>query len=92
MVASAVPSPAVKVRPFSPDRVKAPLVTVSVTVSVPLSISATEIAFPAPAEKTIVPSSAIVCGPGTVLTGASLTGVTLTVTVAVSVTPPDVTV
>jgi folate-binding protein YgfZ len=37
-------------------------------------------------------SSAVVCAPGTVFTGASFTGVTPMFTVAVSVTPPAVTV
>ncbi len=66
---------------------RAPWVTLTVVVKVPPSTSLTltpEIAS--------VVSSAVVWAPGTVLTGASLTGVTLTVTVAVSVTPPEVTV
>ena len=64
-----------------------PLVTVSVVVSDPPSTSATD----TPAIDSGV-SSTTVCAPGTVFTGASFTALTVTVTVAVSVTPPDVTV
>ena len=64
-----------------------PLVTLTVVVSAPPSTSAT--LTPAMASGL---SSAVLWAPGTVLTGASLTAVTVTLTLAVSVTPPDVTV
>jgi len=59
---------------------------------VPLSTSATVIALPLPGENTRPVSSGVFCAAGTAFTGASFTGSTLTVTVAVSVTPPEVTV
>ncbi|RJG47394.1 hypothetical protein D3Y55_22780 [Mesorhizobium sp. DCY119] len=80
------------VRPAVPASENVPFVTDSVTVSVPPSTSLTVIGLPADGVKTIVVSSAVVCAVGTVLTGASFTGLTVTVTVAVSVTPPEVTV
>ncbi|TNC13052.1 hypothetical protein FF100_15220 [Methylobacterium terricola] len=69
-----------------------PPVTAIETVRVPLSTSATVRALPPAVEKTRAVSSAVTCAPGTVTTGASFTGVTVTVTVAVSVTPPALTV
>ncbi len=67
-----------------------PVGTASVTVIVPLPASTSEIDRPVSA----IPVSSLVAQPeaGRLLTGASLTAVTLTVTRAVSVTPPDVTV
>ena len=61
-----------------------PLVTVSVVVSALLSTSATE----TPAIGRVV-SSLTVCAPGTVLTGASFTGLTVMATVSVSVAVPS---
>ena len=90
IVVSAVPSPVVKVSPASVPRLSVPLVTLSVTVRLPPSRSATESALP-PVKASVV-SSAVVTAAGATLVGGSLTGVTLTVTVAVSVTPPEVTV
>ena len=46
------------------------------TVSVPASGSASERPFPAPAENATGVLNAVVCGPGTVNAGASLTLVT----------------
>ena len=61
-----------------------PLVTLSVVVSALLSTSATE----TPAIGRAV-SSATLCAPGTVLTGASFTGLTVIATVSVSVAVPS---
>ncbi len=92
MVASVVPSPEVKVRPAMPESENVPLVTATVTVRVPVSTSATVMRLELAAEKTRAVSSVVVCAPGTVLVGASLTGEMVRLTVAVSVTPPEVTV
>ena len=75
IVASAVPSPTVKARPAVPESVNVPLVTVSVTWTafVPASTSATEIWLPLPLEKTNGVFWLVLCGPGTVFTGASFT-------------------
>ena len=64
-----------------------PLVTVSVVVSVPTSTSATE----TPAIASVV-SSLTLCAPGTVLTGASLTGLTVMATVSMSCAVPSLVV
>ena len=61
-----------------------PLVTVSVVVSAALSTSATD----TPAMGSAV-SSLTLCAPGTVLTGASFTGLTVMATVSVSVAVPS---
>ncbi|GJD54047.1 hypothetical protein OPKNFCMD_6827 [Methylobacterium crusticola] len=92
VAASAVPSPAAKVRPVIPASEKVPPVTAIETVRTPLSTSATASALPPAVEKTRAVSSAVTWAPGTATTGASFTGVTITITVAVSVTPPAVTV
>ena len=69
-----------------------------VTVAVPLVIVSVVVNGSPSTSATLTPeigkavSSAVVCEPGTVFTGASFTGVTPMFTVAVSVTPPDVTV
>ena len=81
----------VTVIPAIEPSVSVPLTTVSVVVT-ELSTSTTVMALPFAALNMRLVSSALDCAPGTVLTGASLTAATLTVTVAVSVTPPDVTV
>ena len=70
--------------------VNAPFPTVSCVVAMFASTSLTLIRF-APVN-VIGVSSATVTAPPTVFTGASFTAVTFTVTVAVSVTPPEVTV
>ena len=80
----------VNVRPASEPSVSVPLLTVSVTVSEAASTSPTLIRL-APL-KASVASSVVEAVPGAVFTGASLTAITLTATVTVSVTPPDVTV
>ena len=61
-----------------------PLATDSVVVSALLSMSATE----TPAIGRMA-SSATLCGPGTVLTGASFTGLTVIAIVSVSVAVPS---
>ena len=81
MVASAVPSPAVKVSPPVPDKVMPPLVTARVTCTVAASTSATLMRLPLAAENTRAVSSLVVCAAGTVFTGASFTAVTVTVAV-----------
>ena len=85
-----VPLP-VTVTPAIDPSVRRPLATVKVVVTL-LSTSATVIALPFAVLNTTFVSSAAVWPPGTVFTGASFTATTVTVTVAVSVTPPDVTV
>src|SRR5215510_4759409 len=93
IVTVAVPLP-LTVRPEVPARVSVPLVAASVTwtLLLPASTSAMEMALPLAVEKVSVPSSFMVCAPGTVLTGASLTGVTFSVTVWLSEPPlPSVT-
>ena len=87
----AVPlAPPTNVRPASPDRLKVPLVTVSwvCTVAAPASTSLIEMRFPLPAEKTSAVSSLVVCAAGTLFTGASLTALTVMLTVSVSVSVP----
>ena len=69
MVTQAVPLP---VTPAPAITLSVPLVTVSVVVSAPPSTSATE----TPAIGRAV-SSLTLCAPGTVLTGASFTAVTV---------------
>ena len=86
-----VPSP-VTVTPDDEPRLRMPLVTDTVVVNASPSMSATVKAVPLATLNTRVPSSAIVCAPGAVETGASFTALTVTLTVAVSVTPPEVTV
>ena len=78
--------------PATEPRLTRPLVTETVVVSVSPSMSATVTALPLVALKTSAVSSAVVWLGGVVCVAASLTGLTVTVTVAVSVTPPDVTV
>ena len=78
--------------PATPASVSVPWVTASVVVSAPPSTSATVIALPLALLNTSGLSSAVVCAPGKVLTGASFTELTVTFTVAVSVTPPEATV
>ena len=77
MVTLAVPLP---VTPAPAVTLRMPLATVSVVVSALLSTSATE----TPAIGSVV-SSLTVCAPGTVLTGASFTGLTVMAMVSVSV-------
>ena len=69
--------------------VPVPPATETTVVSVsPVSTSATESAFPLPAENTSGVSSLVVCATGFVFTGASFTAVTLIVTVSVSFSVP----
>jgi hypothetical protein len=92
IVASAVPSPTVKVRPVRPESVRVPLVAVSVTRRMPVPSSAStspiEISFPLAAEKTSVVSSSVVCAPGTTLIGASFVLSTVMLTTSVSESAP----
>ncbi len=76
-VVSPLPVPAEKLKPEIPASVKVPLVAVRVTSSTLLSTSVTEIAFPLATEKTSAVSSLVFCATGTVLTGASLTALTV---------------
>ena len=80
------------VTPAVPPSVNRPFVAETVIEIVSPSMSVTVIALPLAVENTTVVSSLVVWPPGTAATTASLTGVTVTVTLAVSVTPPDVTV
>ncbi len=85
MVASSVPSPTLKVRPVAPASVSVPLLALSVTRRTPLpaSTSLMEIGLLVPVENTRAVSSLVDCGAaGTLLTGASLSGSTVMVTVA----------
>ena len=82
----AVPLPDIVAPPPSAT-VAVPPVTVSVVVRMSPSTSPT--VTPAIARDT---SSLVLCAPGKVWVGASFTGTTVTLTVAVSVTPPEVTV
>jgi hypothetical protein len=86
-----VPLP-VTVTPAVEPSVSVPLVTATVAVSEPLSMSATVRALPLADENTSPVSSVVDWAPGAVLTGASFTALTVTLTLAVSVTPPEVTV
>jgi len=90
MVTVPVPFPVTETPVMEPS-VSEPFATVKVVVTV-LSTSAMVIALPLAALNTRLASSFVDWSPGTVLTGASLTAATVTVTVAVSCTPPDVTV
>ena len=83
-------APALIVAPPARLTVNVPLPTVSCVVAMLPSTSFTLIRF-APVNVSAV-SSPTVLAPPTVFTGASLTAATFTVTVAVSVTPPLVTV
>ena len=81
MVTLAVPLP---VTPAPAVTLRVPLDTLSVVVSALLSMSATE----TPAIGRAV-SSATLCAPGTVLTGASFTALTVIAIVSVSVAVPS---
>ena len=69
---------------------RVPLVEESVTWMAlpPASTSDTEMALPLEVEKTRFVSSATVCVPGTLFTGASLTALTVMLTVSVSLSGP----
>ena len=88
MVTVPVPSP-VMVAPLPAVTVKMPLPGGRLRVVVRLGLSTSPTDRPLMVRPV---SSGVLCGPGTVFTGTSFTGVTFTVTVAVSVTPPEVTV
>ena len=79
IVGSAVPSPVVKARPVVPPSVTFPLVPARVTrtEAPPASTSDTEMAFELPVEKTVAVFMFVDWAPGTALTGASLTALTL---------------
>ena len=79
MLASAVPSPAAKVKPAVPLRVNVPLVTRSVIwlLAPPASASVMKMALPLALENTLVVSSAVLCAPGTVLVGGAAKVTTL---------------
>jgi hypothetical protein len=82
MVTLAVPLPST---PSTAVTLIVPLDTLSVVVSVPPSTSATE----TPSIGRVV-SSATLCAPGTVLTGASFTGLTVIAIVLMSMAVPSV--
>src|SRR5882724_6416745 len=84
-----VPLP-LTVRPVVPARVSTPLVTASVTwtLPAPASTSAIEMALPLATEKVSAPSSFMAWAAGTVLTGASLTALTVMATVSTSLSGP----
>src|SRR6185503_14559407 len=94
IVASAVPSPVMNDSPAVVLSVSVPLVAVKVILTgfEPASTSATEIWLPLPLENTFAVFVRVVCAPGTVFTGPSLTAVTLMVIVfgvgSRSVPPP----
>ena len=90
IVALPRPLPTEKVRPVREASVVVPLVAISVTVRFGLSTSLTNRKLP-PLNGTFV-SSNMTTVVGAIDVGASLTGSTLMVIVALSVTPPDVTV
>ena len=73
------------VSPVVPPKVKVPLLTLRLICSTfpPLSASLTLMALPWPLEKTSGVASGDVCAAGTVLTGASLTWLTVMLTVLV---------
>src|SRR5258708_6091706 len=75
---SAVPSPPENDSPATPDRLSVPCVAVSVTRTAPLPASTSEIDTRRAPEKTYGVFAATVCAPGTLLTGASSTGATVT--------------
>ncbi len=96
IVVSEVPSPALKLSPPVPPSVTLPLVAVSVTCSISsptMTLSASsgsEVAIwlPFAAEKTRLVSSLVLWATGTVLTGASLTALTVIATGSVSLMGP----
>jgi hypothetical protein len=88
MVASAVPSPAVNVSPVSPESVSVPLVEVSVTRTVAASTSATLSALPPALDSTSGAFITVICAAGTVLTGASLTAVSVILLMAALLSLP----
>ena len=90
ITASAVPSPLLKVKPVVPESVIAPLLAVSVTSTglAAMSRSAMLIGLPLPLENTRLVSSLVLCGAGMLLTGASLTALTVMFTVSLSESAP----
>src|SRR5262247_4124590 len=88
-VTVAVPLP-LTVRPEVPASVSTPLVAAKVTwtLELPASTSAIEMALPLAVENVSVPSSLMVCAPGTVLTGASFTALTVMATESLSLRAP----
>ena len=90
IVASAVPSPVVNVSPVSCDKVIVPLFAARVTLTAPAAASTSLMLmrFPLPLEKVRLVSSFVLCAPGTLFTGASLTALTVMATVSVSDSAP----
>ena len=90
MVPSPVPLPTRKLTPLRLPRVSRPLLAVRVTriVPPPTSTSAIDSALPLPVLNTRALSRNTFWVPGTLLTGASLTAVTVRVTVVWSVWVP----
>src|ERR1044071_5152705 len=89
---SSVPSPVVNTSPAVVLSVTVPFVAVSVIlIGFALrSTSATEIWLALPLEKTFAVSSFVLCGPGTVFTGGSLTAVMVIPRVADPMVKPSV--
>ena len=79
IVTSAMPSPALNVSPVVPFRLTVPLPALSVTATnaPPASASPMTIPLPPALEKTKAVPSDMLCAPGTVLSGASFTAVTV---------------
>src|SRR6478672_4277879 len=92
IVASAVPSPVVNDNPAVVLSVIVPFVAVNVILIgfAFRSTSATEIWLALPLEKTFAVSSFVLCGPGTVFTGGSLTAVMVIPRVADPIVNPSV--
>ena len=91
MVTEAVPLLPI-VAPANACAVTLPLFTVTLLVRLALSASATLSALPVPLPNTSAVSSLTACPAGTMLTGAAFTAAIVTLTVALSVTPPALTV
>ena len=90
MVTEDAPLP-VMVAPAKDSAVSVPLFADTIVVKLMLSASATLMALPLATLKTTGVSSLVACAPGTVLMGGEAT-LTVTFTLAVSSTPPELTV
>ena len=82
-----VPVPLLAMVAVPPETARVPWVTARVTVRVPVPASASASAMARPV-MTLAVSSLVLCAPGTVLTGASLTALTVMTMVSVSVSVP----
>ena len=80
-----VPVPLLAMLAVPPETARVPWVTARVTVRVPVPASASAMARPV---ITLAVSSLVLCAPGTELTGASLTALTVMAMVSVSVSVP----